>query len=284
MHTRQRTKKFGVILVIVLLMIAISGAIAGQVASRTIRLKSQSVMSNHELQARWGMVSIRRAFLARAPIILANKSLETSVLVANRNSRFSMKLGEQKYEIELRDESAHASAPHLIERHGLQAVRPLLRELWRGNSMLRPVFPSAPSSWGQLFDIRSDGINGREYFNQLKVATEDLTLWSDGKLNLQTVEPSVLRAVWALEFGKPVPSALLQLVAQSNTTDIKMTLTQLDLTERERRFVDISLATQSNTYSVWISSEDAAHRAFNAVYVRRIDPGFADKHFGFHFP
>ena len=101
----NRSRSSGAILVLVLLLIALCGAIVSQIASRVIRLSGQAADAQKEARHRWAAVSLRRTCLDLAPALLTAKAEKQNRQVPQRS--FSIVLSGSLYEVNIKDESAN---------------------------------------------------------------------------------------------------------------------------------------------------------------------------------
>ncbi len=116
------------------------------------------------------------------------------------------------------------------------------------------------------------------------LVSQRLTLWSDGRVNAVTADPSTLNALWHLEFKSDAPEQILEIGQQPSPNNFHDLLGRSGLTSSQTQFAREWLTTNSNTFSMWIDSPNRAGKSFTAIYVRRRATGFADEQFGFHLP
>jgi hypothetical protein len=110
-----------------------------------------------------------------------------------------------------------------------------------------------------------------------------LTLWSDGRINVMTADPDILNAVWQAQFKASIPESILAVREGSVTNNRENAWSNLGLTEKELAFANSWFKTVSNSHSLWLSRElPGKDRTLTALYVRRGELGFADEHFGIH--
>jgi hypothetical protein len=278
LHLRRSS---GVILVLVLLMIALCGAIVSQIASRVIRLSGQAADAQRESRHRWAAVSIRRTCLDLAPSLLTQTVEQQTTAVQQRS--FSILLGGTRFEVNIQDESAKLPVQRVIRQFPLESVKPPLRALAGNRITLRSVFSRNPTSMKELIDQpRTNGTSASLRF--WKEVSQRMTLWTDGRVNVVTADPSTLDALWRLEFKSSLPDEISAMRQRSIPANFNEALGTLDLTSSQIEFAREWFTTSSNTYSVWIDSQTESGDGFTAIYVRRRSAGFADEQFGFHLP
>ena len=276
-----RRRSSGMILVLVLLMIALCGAIVSQIASRVIRLSGQAADAQRESRHRWAAVSIRRTCLDLAPTLLTQTFEQQSTPVQQRS--FSIFLGGTRFEVNIQDESAKLPVQRLIRQYSLESIKPPIRTLVGNRAVLRSVFPRNATQMKDILDSpkTNDTSTSLRFWNDV---SQRMTLWSDGRVNVLTAEPSTLDALWQLEFNRRVPDEILAIGQQAVPNNFNEFVRTLGLSSSQTRFAREWLSTSSNTYSVWIDSPNQFSKSFTAIYVRRRSEGFADEQFGFHLP
>ena len=269
------------ILVLVLLMIALCGAIVSQIASRVIRLSGQAADAQRESRHRWAAVSIRRTCLDLAPTLLTQTLEQVSMPVQQRS--FSILLGGTRFEVNIQDESAKLPIQRLIRQYSLESIKQPIRTLAGNRAILRSVFPKNPTLMKDIVDIptTNDTSASLRFWNQV---SQRMTLWTDGRVNVVTADQSTLDALWQLEFKSSVPDEILAIRQQPMANNFNEFLMTLGLTSSQTQFAREWFTTNSNTYSVWIDSPNLSGKSFTAIYVRRRSAGFADEQFGFHLP
>ncbi len=271
----------GVILVIVLLMIALCGAIVSQIASRVIRLSGQAADAQRESRQRWAAVSIRRTCLDLAPTLLTQTSEQQNTSVQQRS--FSIFLGGTRFDVNIQDESAKLPVKRLIRQYTMESVKPTIRTLAGNRAILRSVFPKNPTLMKDIVDNpkTNDTSASLRFWSEV---SERMTLWTDGSVNIMTADPNTLNALWQSEFKSSVPDEILAIRQQAVPKNLTEFLKTLGLTSSQTQFANEWFSTNSNTYSVWIDSPNRSGKSFTAIYVRRRLAGFADEQFGFHLP
>ena len=271
----------GVILVLVLLMIALCGAIVSQIASRVIRLSGQAADAQRESRHRWAAVSIRRTCLDLAPTLLTQTTEQQTTPV--QQCSFSIFLGGTRFEVNIHDESAKLPVQRLIGQYSLESIKPPIRTLAGNRAILRSVFPKNPTLMNDIVD-RPKTNDTSDSLRFWKEVSQRMTLWTDGNVNVVTAEPSTLNALWRLEFKSELPAPFFALGQHQPPSNFVDFVRKLGMTPSQTQFALTWFTTNSNTYSVWIDSPNPSGKSFTAIYVRRRSAGFADEQFGFHLP
>jgi len=216
-----------------------------------------------------------------APTLLTQTSEQQTTPVQQRS--FSIFLGGTRFEVNIQDESAKLPIQRLIRQYSLESTKPPIRTLAGNRAILRSVFPKNPTLMKYIVDNpkTNDTSASLRFWNEV---SQRMTLWSDGRVNIATAEPSTLNALWQLEFKSSVPDKILAIRQQAVPKNFNEFLGTLGMTSSQTQFAKEWLSTSSNTYSVWIDSPNQFGKSFTAIYVRRRSVGFADEQFGFHLP
>lgn len=286
---RRRTHRprRAVILVTVLLMLALCGATIAQVTSRVVRLTSQATDMQRETQQRWAFVSVRRCLLSEAPRLLSEQSqageLGLVVQFPIQQKSGSIVLSSIRYRWTLEDESAKAPIPRLVRNYPQIAIRPTLRTLLGRQAQLQPVIAKSPHDWKDVFEMPSDpSSSGR--IDSLRQALRRVTLWSDGRVNLQTCDAPTLDEVWRTQFSELAPEVLHQFRDPFRKSNLSVVLADPNISQAKSQFIENWFTLQSTSYSLWIATSGTLRDDLTAVYVRRSQPGFAEEQFGIHYP
>jgi hypothetical protein len=277
----MKAKRCGVILVIVLLMLALAATIAAQVASHTIRLTAQAASSEREMRERWAIVSLRRTILQNAASLLTTEgSIQNqSRFLATRED--SIVLAGSRYQMILQDESSKIPVSRVTQSFGPLESKQFLRQFLRTGLILRPVIPKSPTQWQEVVD--TDRLPANLLGNTMTEVGRQLTLWSDGRINVMTADLSVLDAVWQAQFKAPIPETFLAVREGTLGNNRENMWSNLGLSERELAFANSWFKTVSSCHSLWLSREvPGRDRTLTALYVRRGEQGFSDEHFGIH--
>ena len=277
--TRNNFKRTsGVILVIVLLMIALCGAIVSQIASRVIRLSGQAADAQRESRQRWAAVSIRRTCLDLAPTLLTDQDSR-----AVQQSTFTVFMGGTRFDVNIQDESAKLPIQRLVRQYSLENIKPPIRSLAGSRAILRTVFPRNVTMMKDLLDnpVTNDTSASLRFWNEV---SQQITVWTDGRINVMTAETSTLNALWHLEFKSDLPDEIVAIGQNTVPNNFNEFLGTLGMNASQTRFAKDWFTTSSNTYSVWIDTPNQSGKGFTAIYVRRRSVGFADEQFGFHLP
>jgi hypothetical protein len=224
-------KKRGIILVLVLLLLALCGSVASQIAAQVIRLSGQAALAQQELQQRWAIVSIRRSLFKNAPDILEQST----------TANLSILLGSDRYSVLLQDESSKLPLRHLLRTGPQERIKNLIRNLGNGGEPLKTLSTDA-SQLAQIFEQPSS-MNPLDRFSEWNRYAEKLTLWSDGRLNILSCSPETLDALWKFRFGRAAPKQIHTVrgdaIKQLNPNEVRgerTTSTRFSLTDSMQSF------------------------------------------------
>lgn len=249
---------FTLVLVLGLLMVCV--LYAQRIASRSLSAALHAIRAESELQERWASWSIQQTLLAN-PTDLLTETRQTTARVRPQRS-WDVLLSGQAYRVQLADESSKANLNTAHRDGGTAAVEILLRRLQpagaRLSTRLRPFSEAGRSdsravfdSWGQVFEQRS----ARTLDSMWIAATQDITCWGDGRLNLCTAPDAVVEALLAQSLSAPKTDALLKARTEHPAAELGDLFSQAKLTRAERSRLSDRLTDASTTYSVWIQTE-----------------------------
>lgn len=226
---RRRRSRNGYVLLMTVVLIAIAGLFLAGIARHSLSLALSAQQSQEELQRRWSDLSCQQAILLNADHILEQLALDnqagnavSSGNAARVSTRFM--LGDTEVDLLLADESAKVSLNTIYRRQGKEGVSRLIRQESNSGGILtlhlRPYrtnsntgdFP-AFDSWGQVFSLaRSE--SGNSIAAGLAGATEDLTCWGGGRLNLERASNAAVEHVCRLAVTDRTMRELLELRKQ----------------------------------------------------------------------
>ncbi len=275
----KSTRRSGFVLVLVLLMLTLCGAIVGQFASRVIRLSGQAARAHKELQERWAVVSLRRTCLSQAPMLLGESPSGKPTI----KRAMTFVLSGEQYDVSLEDESAKLPVHRMLMVSNTERVKTSMRDVVPSHEIMNPVWPSRPTNLADLFS-RPQGLSQFDHLKRWNQIAENITLWSDGTLDFRKCEDATLNCLWHFRFGHPIPDVLTEARNINGSESLMEWLKKRGVDARESEFAELWLQPKGTTYSMWLSSTKQDGNGFTAIYVKRSTAGFADQHFGFHFP
>lgn len=270
----------GVVLVLVLLLLALSAAIVSQICFRVTSLTNQAILAEKELRHRWSMTTLRKSYLAAAPRFFADVNREAN-FVSTLSGRII--LNRTAYELVLRDESAKLPVNRLFETENRERVLAGMDDVIEGNLHLRSDAPLRVSRWSDVFDLERSK-DARMRWSQLQLSTDNLTLWSEGQVNVTRCSDQVLLSLWKSLFRISIPESFQRDRNKLDRAGVRESVARSGLSERDAERALSWVSAESNAFSLWISPGDASDLGPTAIYVWQRFDGYADNHFGYFDP
>lgn len=270
---RNRPQRDGYVLIMTLVLITIAALSTVGVARQSLRLASESIEAQAQLQRHWGATSCRRLLLENADEIFLKleKEYETGKRPwpAPPLLHAQVQLAGINYRLWLSDEDAKLNLNTLTARLPA-ARRPILYHL-AGNEIqlqLQPdLSPTAKrkkrwfSSWGQVLNVHE--ILSAGSVDPLLQVTSEITCWGSGKLNIRRTSNEVLLAVSSKVVSQEVGQKLLE--ARQNTPVPK--LANLIKTLALRRKHEVALRSwftdRSTCYALWLELDDGRRQWYH---------------------
>lgn len=270
----KRHARRGYVLVMALAMITLAGFLLAGVARSSLSAATEACDAREELQRRWGAISCQRVFLNQAPAIFqALDELSAGNAPGRPEGRLmagEITLGKMVFELRLADECAKANLNAAYARRGgAAAVKKLCRE-FAGGALPLELRPAATNqargfdSWGQVF--AADESAAPEAMPRLLAeATQRLTCWGSGKLNVRRAPDDVLRSVARLVVSQKAANDLVGVRRRNADGDLKKWLSAIDIAQQSRRKLAQVLSEDSNCYSLWITASTPQRRRHELV-------------------
>lgn len=285
-HSHSRTRR-GVTLLIVVAFIVVAGLAMVSVSRRSLRLATDSVERETELQQRWGTISLQRTLLHGAPKIfldfdkraLAGGNTET----IPSTIRSEVLLGGIQFRALLADEQTKLNLNTVYHTRGRSAVE-LAAQNMKGlgglkvrltpevdsqanraeqtrNSLDDTAFeeleraepPTAFRNWGQVFDL-SQTAAGVSPVQLLPTATAKLTCWGRGEINIARAPDDVVEEACRTVAGPGVAKKLVAKYRADPIQSLNQIAVGLEISELQRQSLRRAVTTQSSTYSLWLTS------------------------------
>lgn len=264
LHAQQ-----GYVLVMALLLIAMAGSLLVILARRSMFDASDVIQAELQLKHRWASYSLSRSLLPQADTLIKtfNEDNPNPEKGSLNTIRFTVPLGGYDYHMILSDEQAKADVNQLLKNKGnpsstAQAIRSLM-EAMQIHDM--PTIELKPYAWnsnpkiakvhtlGQVFKDVEPAKLFSDDFNQPAVL-DAITCWTDGKLNIHSASPEVLKSVCTPLITR---SQIDQLVAARKgnpkiTLDAALTDAGIDKDDMEK--IKPLFTDQSAFHSLWITS------------------------------
>jgi len=276
-RTNHRNSREGYVLIMTLVLIVLAVLSEVGLVRRSLRLALEAVEAQKELQHHWGSASCRTLFLDQASTFFeqaAKLPVNTQPLWPQPNLiKAQVVLADTTYRLWLRDEDARVNLNTLQKRlpeKGRMLVTDLTSDLlplrWQPD-----VSPQAKktkrsfSSWGQLFDLpqiwQADGLES------LLQATDEITCWGSGKLNIHTVSDTALDRVVGQTVSHEVSRKIIEARSQSQQLAWPEMLKSLDLRPKQSLTLRIWISNKSSCYSLWLELENS-QRSWYHLWIR----------------
>lgn len=262
----QRSSRNGFMLLIVVTMLAIVCLVFGQLAQLSLATMQRVKEQEKSARQRWTLVSLRKAALAQVPSVLTARERQVNLTNAAARhadsaiyySQFSehFQVNHQSVKLEARDESARLLLPDLLTVLTAQEARHLLERLQgsRRLAVRTTAFEaegkqrvSRATSWSDVFEF---GPANSEY---LPEATDRVTLWGSGQLNVLRADEEVVSDLWRTLFGHFPPRQLLDAKLVYPPIEWSRLREQLNLREEQVPLADKWLSTRSDCFSLRVT-------------------------------
>jgi hypothetical protein len=281
-HSRRGfcSRRRGYVLLIVLLVLAIAGAVLAGVCRMSLERALFAERAQADLQRRWGVVTCQSVLLPKTEGALLAAGTPSS------EARRDLHLGGQLFSLVFGDEQAKANVNMLFRDGGLAGAERRVREVAAYSYLrieLRPLpdvadFPGTrakpgagarggeaadPAELPRVFEAFGQVFVGArpadlvEAHGSATAVTATLTCWGDGSLSFRRASPEAVRAVCAAYVSSAEISRLLDLRAKDQTAESSDLLDRLKLSEKSRDALDQLIVDDSSCRSLWIISRSA---------------------------
>ncbi len=282
MAMESRAHKPGFILVMVLVVLAVCGALLGMAARRCARRALDASEALRQLQLRWGAMSCQATLLPAAEALLRQAELANQEPTAAVNG--SVSLGGIEFGLRLADEQAKADANLLAHRQGDRQLTASLRRLQSDRKRPLPVrlrptrflsgvisgVPIRYASYDQLLVFQSPSqLVGDAETAQSPVAR--ITCWAGGKVNLKRADKTVLRRALAGLLDETQIDRLVDYRRKFPDCSLGALLRHLELKRDNRNVLEPLVTATSTCHSLWVVAGDAARRWHRFYVVQQGD-------------
>lgn len=293
MSNRIRTSR-GYVLLLVLLMLPLASVAMASVARITLSEALEASNRQDELQRKWVGVTVRQTLARQLPAIL-EASLPDHEPPPPTLHR-TLDLGQVNLRIRLTDEQARVHVQRLLTNHnddrihtaaliqqlidpryGMVGIRIQPSDVHATPRTLRPELASRFTnnrelqlwSFGQLFTVdRLDPAWLVPESPDQPALMDQLTLWSDGRVNLFTAEAEAIRIACSPAIDERIVQNLLDLRDQFPNHSLDAILGRMELERSQRRFLGQALTDRSDVYGIWIRLELADRVETSALFIQ----------------
>lgn len=244
----------------VVVMIAVASLILARIASSSLRLASTSVSEERDVRNRWAATSLRRYSLNSASTLLS------SSVAAQQDDAGSpaiywryVRLAGQRWRVIVSDESAKLNLIRYTLDQGESSASDVMKKIITGQNGVQPSASLGRAArhqavrWDPWFDL-SRGEYPRSP-RTIASATQRITLWGDGKVNLLSSEDATIDQLWRSHFGQNAPAELHTVRRQPLPPDLRQMTGLLGLRETQADFVQNWFTTKSTCRSAWVFCE-----------------------------
>lgn len=316
--SRKSTHRRGVLLLIVMACILIAGLAMVAISRQSLRMATDSIHAEQELQRRWGVASMQRTLLKAAPKILDD--LEKQSRIAGSTGPHpsvvstEVLLGGVKFDALIADEQAKLNLNLAYHLRGESHVRQMAERLKGGGELRLRVTAEVPSAglasrtrpsdeddededspppppafrnWGQVFDLThahststQSSSFGRGGTWQLPTATQKLTCWGRGEVNLARASDEVVVETCRPLLGPGVARRLVNEYREYPDRSLQQTALKLKMDERDTLQLGQLVTTRSSTFSLWLNvSSPGGNQQWFAVTSRKDEDGLSTDRF-----
>lgn len=249
-------------------------------ARQSLLLAMEAIDAQQALQRRWTIISAESVVLSQAPGLfdasqrtLVESGADIDSFPGSLSAGFM--LGGELFELLLADEDAKLNLNTYYRRREKQRTAATIREIAGLESSLnvhlRPYRvsrnnPELPAfdSWGQVFSWDDSKVEG-DAGQRLALATEQLTCWGSGRLNIRRATDESIEELCRLVVTGSAIQRLLEARRETPNLSLRAMLPQLELRVTELRALEQLLADESTCYSLWIQVGRAQRRSTLSV-------------------
>ncbi len=286
MHQPSKTKRrCGYVLLTVVVMIAVASLLLSRLANTSMRVASVAIEEEQEMRNRWAVTSLRRFSLDSAATLLRSNRPDRSDDVADSLLWKDVTLAGQIWRVIVADESAKLNLIHLSYDVSGDAMDKVTRPLITGRSNIQVAVDFDDDTPGNLrWEQWLEGgpQDPTESPRVIAAATQRLTLWGDGRLNVTQCDADTIDALWRQLFGRTAPPLLHELRRQVPPPTARQLIRSLGLRETQANRATQWLAADSTCHSVWIFCQ-SDRRVSPSLFVEWNTGGDSMEHRGYEY-
>ncbi|MCG8649368.1 MAG: hypothetical protein MI861_06025, partial [Pirellulales bacterium] len=197
-----------------------------------------------------------------------------------------VRLAEQTWRVIIADESAKLNLLRSSNQFGEESTKKLVRSLGPQSSVVKFVAAGAEGGkqdrlrWEHWFE--AGAVNRSESARRFADATQQLTLWGNGQLNVCRCDANAIDALWQNLFGRTAPPRLHQIRQQQPSPTTQQLIRSLGLRESQEEKASQWLTTTSTCHSVWIFCQ-TNRRVPSSLFVEWGMSGATREHRGYEY-
>lgn len=261
--------RLGFALLMVLAVLTIVAVIGARLATTSLESSIEARLDVEALRDKWATESACRSLLPHAASVLvvqAPNSDEERDLVPIPMLELPLMLSGEPVTLRLFDESSKANVRRLMRRRPLQTGRKLLTKLTKEDPSLSGRVRSARwiaaelkrneiTGWPQLIELQRDPSNPGPRIGQ------NVTLWGDGRLNLQTTSKATVEAVCGVIVGDAKSKRAAAAIRNDSAEDLR----GMALTRRQRSSLEQTFCWESSCYAIQVEKKSGRDTEIRTV-------------------
>lgn len=269
MRKRLRNRRTGFVLAVALAFIALAAIALAGFARTSLSLAREAVQAREDLQRRWGTISCQRVLLKKAERILDAEAdyraqlqqvaWPLPAIIASEISlggmRFSLQIADENAKINLNSlarrtpEAVRQVVTESLVRAGAQDVSMKVEAYLSKGQRDRTLF----QSWGQVLDLSALDLQAAGS-RSLPLATQELSCWGSGQLNIRRASTTAIRAICEREISATMLGKLLTARQEANVLGLADLINKLAPNARERATLRTLFTDKAQCHSLWISA------------------------------
>jgi hypothetical protein len=261
-HTsRHDAHDGGFVLLMALLVVAVVTTLMAGAARQSLGRAMRAGAEAEKLQLRWGQISGEKAVLELAPRMIDES--QRPGRVPRTSAAVKVTLGGMRFELLAADENAKVQVNAMYDRLGkTRAARALAGAISDSDIsvQLEPYGPhrtraQIEESGMPLFGSFGEVVTGD--VTAVMKASERITCWSNGKVNIRRATPEAIRAACTgLLDGRAVQRIVAGRAEDANM-ELGAALHMVVRDDRDKARAEQALTDRSMCYSVWTTARGA---------------------------
>lgn len=280
-HThRHHAHDDGFVLLMALLVVAVVTTLMAGAARQSTGRAMRAGAEAEKLQLRWGRISGEKAVLQLAPQLI--EQAQRPGRAPQASATVKVTLGAMRFELLASDENAKVEINALYDRLGkTRAVRALAGAI--GDSdvtvQLDPYGPhrtkaqikqSAMPLFGSLGEVVTGDVTA------VMKASERITCWSNGRVNVRRAPAEVIRSACTGLLNAQAVQSIIVRRAEDANIELAAALHAALRDDREKSCVEQALTDRSDCYSVW-TTVHSPRRTWHRLAVAQVSEPVRDQ-------
>lgn len=248
----------GFLLLIVVVMIAVAALMLTSTASTGMRVAATALQEERKMRDRWAVTSLQRYLMSAAPKLLSRTQVDSPDHVEPEWSVWrDVTLADKRWRVIVSDESAKMNLLLTSRQLGHEAAEEAIERLISGRGSLAATGNAASEHSSRRWDAWLEGrrTDAPHSARQLAMATQNVTLWGDGRVNVTRADRSTIDVAWRQLFGRAAPEAMHHLRGERPPPSSERLISGLGLRETQAKKASRWFSTTSSCFSVWVFCE-----------------------------